>query len=156
MNYFTGAVGRVMQDVIHAARTVSREYVIVPGYSLHQERRSRNQSGVTQKNGRTPRTCWTDSANRGARSRRPSFLDLRRRQFARRIRRESLPLFVEHFSGASGHAPAQRPAASRQQSGDVQIPLVAQRPARRTRRSNSSGKIGPKKERENQNAGRCR
>src|SRR5713226_1705151 len=43
-----------MRDVNHAARTVSRECVIVPVYSLNQEQRPRNQNGGTQKMAERP------------------------------------------------------------------------------------------------------
>src|SRR5579863_6428010 len=86
----------------------------------------RHPSKEQRKNGRAPRTCRIDTSGRRSGSRRSDFLDLRCGQSSRRIRRQSLPLFVQHFPGASGHAPSERPAAPRPEGRRVQIPALAQ------------------------------
>jgi hypothetical protein len=105
-----------------------------PGESLATAR-------ATAANGRAPRTRWTYTASRRARSRRSSQLDFRRRQPARRIRRQSLPLLLQHFPSSGRHALAERPAASRSQGFHLQISPLAQRSARRPGRSHPSRKI---------------
>src|SRR5580704_18076946 len=79
-----------------------------------------------RKNGRAPRTCRTDTPGRRAGTRRSDFLDLRRRQSSRRVRRQPLPLFLQHFPGARRHAPSKRPAPPWLESRHVQIPALAQ------------------------------
>jgi len=137
--------GGMAQFLAAREKNSSRRYAIVPLDSSSEENRPPCSDGGTRKNGRTPRTRWTYSASRGARSRRPSLLDLRRRQSSRRIRRQPLPVLLQRFPGTRRYASSQWAAAPRGQSRRLQIPPLAQRADRGARRSNPPRKIGQNK-----------
>src|SRR5262245_54289472 len=69
-----------------------------------------------------------DSAGRGARSRRHRELDFRCRQFEGRVRREPVPICLKYFSSAGWRAFVERPRGSWNQSRELQIPAVVERP----------------------------